>query len=66
MPRRPATLEARKPMASPAELAAYLGLSIETVYAWRKTGYGPKGIRAGRHVRYPWTAIDAWVESQLT
>jgi excisionase family DNA binding protein len=51
-------------MATPEELADYLNLPLNTIYDWRRRGTGPKGIRAGRHIRYPWSEIDAWVASQ--
>jgi excisionase family DNA binding protein len=46
---------------SPAELAAYLNVPIKSVYRWRTTGDGPRGIRVGKHVRYRQTDVDAWL-----
>ncbi|MFF5334143.1 helix-turn-helix transcriptional regulator [Streptomyces sp. NPDC013181] len=37
--------------------------SVETVYAWRKTGVGPPAIRIGRYLRYDADAVRIWVES---
>lgn len=50
---------------SPAELANREGVSIETVYAWNKTGGGPLYMRIGKHVRYRLTDIEAWEQSRL-
>jgi excisionase family DNA binding protein len=50
---------------SPTDLAAYLRLpSVQTIYQWRTRGYGPPGVKVGKHVRYRLTDVDAWLESQ--
>ena len=38
------------PLMSVDELAEYLGVPVRTVYDWRTTGHGPRGIRIGRHL----------------
>jgi len=40
------------PLLSIDELAEYLGVPIRTIYDWRQTGHGPRGIRIGRHLKY--------------
>lgn len=50
---------------SPAELADREGVSVETVYAWNKSGSGPPYMRIGKHVRYRLTDIEAWEKSRL-
>ena len=47
------------------ELAEYLGVPVATLYQWRYRSEGPKGFRVGRHVRYRWSEIEAWVERQM-
>lgn len=42
------------------ELAKYLGVAEQTVYGWRKRGEGPKAVKIGRLVRYPWEEIERW------
>lgn len=37
---------------SVAELAAFLGVPVATIYRWRHQRRGPIGYRVGRHVRY--------------
>ncbi|MDP8929777.1 MAG: helix-turn-helix domain-containing protein [Actinomycetota bacterium] len=49
---------------SPAELADYLGIPVQTVYQWRHRGEGPPGYRVGRHVRYRWIDIQGWLDDQ--
>lgn len=43
------------------DVAAYLGVPVQTVYQWRTTGYGPKGARVGRWVKYRPDDVRAWV-----
>ncbi len=54
----------RIPLLSPKDLASYLGLPVATIYRWRSYGYGPPGVRVGRHVRYRIEAVDQWLDEQ--
>ena len=47
------------------DLAEYLGVPVNTVYKWRTTGDGPRGLRVGRHVRYRREDVLAWVAAQV-
>jgi excisionase family DNA binding protein len=47
------------------EVAAYLRLSVETLYAWRKRKYGPPAARMGRHLRYDPADVRAWAKGQV-
>jgi excisionase family DNA binding protein len=38
-----------EPLLDVAELAAYLGVPVSTVYDWRTQGEGPAAYRFGRH-----------------
>lgn len=49
---------------SVADLAEYLGVPIMTVYHWRSSGYGPKGTKIGRYVRYRPADIESWLDEQ--
>jgi excisionase family DNA binding protein len=53
------------PLLSPAELAEYLTIPVQTIYQWRHRGEGPPGYRVGRHVRYRWSDIQSWLEDQV-
>jgi len=44
--------------------AAYLGMPAETLKQWRHLGKGPAYFKAGKHVRYRRSAVDAWADSQ--
>jgi len=37
---------------------------VQTIYQWRHRRDGPPGYRVGRHVRYRWTDVQAWLEDQ--
>jgi excisionase family DNA binding protein len=46
------------------DVADFLGVPVQTLYHWRHRGYGPKGRRIGRYVRYKRTDVLAWVDSR--
>ncbi|PFG31169.1 helix-turn-helix transcriptional regulator [Paramicrobacterium agarici] len=48
------------------DLAAYLRVSKQTIYHWRKTGGGPVGHYLGKHLRFAKPDIDAWRQSLPT
>jgi len=51
--------EQRRPLATPDQLAAYLGVSKATIYQWSSRG-GPFPLfRVGRHLRARWSDVDA-------
>lgn len=57
---------ARRPLGTPEEVADYLGVPVATLYAWRyqRNGKGPKSSKVGRHVRYRWADVEAWLDAQ--
>ncbi|WP_330338458.1 helix-turn-helix transcriptional regulator [Streptomyces sp. NBC_00557] len=59
-----ADIARRGPLATPAEVAAYLGVPVKTLYQWKYRGIGPKVHKVGRHLRYRWSEVDAWVNAQ--
>jgi predicted DNA-binding transcriptional regulator AlpA len=46
------------------DVSTYLGVPVMTLYHWRRSGYGPKGKRIGRHLRYRPEDVRAWVDAQ--
>jgi predicted DNA-binding transcriptional regulator AlpA len=46
------------------DVARFLGVPAKTLYDWRTKGYGPKGIRVGRYIRYRHEDVYAWVDNQ--
>lgn len=58
MLRAPSAVE----LITPAELAAELNVTPETLRRWRKAGTGPDWIRVGdRFVRYPREGVQEWL-----
>jgi excisionase family DNA binding protein len=49
---------------SPHEVAAFLGVPLQTIYRWRYRHEGPLGYRVGRHVRYRVVDIERWLEER--
>ncbi|MFJ4331203.1 helix-turn-helix transcriptional regulator [Streptomyces sp. NPDC088935] len=54
----------RGPLATPAEVAKYLGVPVKTLYQWKYRGIGPNVHKVGRHLRYRWAEVDAWLNAQ--
>lgn len=47
------------------ELANYLEVPVKTIYTWRHRNTGPKGFRVGKHVRFRWSDVQAWVAQRI-
>jgi excisionase family DNA binding protein len=46
------------------DVADYLGIPKQTLYQWRTRGYGPRGCRVGKHVRYVAADVKGWIDAQ--
>lgn len=55
-----------EPLWSVDNVAEFLDVPKMTVYHWRTTGYGPKGIKVGRYIRYRPADVRSWVENELS
>ena len=52
-------------LATTAQVAAFLhDIPPHTLEQWRSQGKGPKYIKVGRHVRYRWSDVQAWLDAQ--
>lgn len=60
------TAEDIRPLASVEEVSAYLGVPVQTLYHWRHRKQGPASSRIGKHLRYRWSDVDAYVNAQQT
>ena len=49
---------------SRAELAAELGVSVDTLMRWERRRYGPKCVKAGRKALYKRSSVLAWLDAQ--
>lgn len=51
-------------LATPPEVAEYLGIPVKTLAEWRSQGKGPEWRKVGRHARYRWADVEKWVDAQ--
>ena len=45
---------------TPEDVSAYLGVPVQTLYQWRRKGFGPQARRVGKHLRWDPAAVRAW------
>ena len=50
-------------MWSVEDLSDFLQVPVKTLYQWRLRGYGPKGRRVGKYVRYKESDVVEWIDS---
>lgn len=50
---------------SPQQLADYLEIPVKTLYTWRHRNTGPRGFRVGKHLRYRWSDVEAWLADRI-
>lgn len=46
------------------DVAAFLQVPVETLYAWRKKKTGPPAASVGKHLRYNPAKVRAWLEER--
>jgi predicted DNA-binding transcriptional regulator AlpA len=51
-------------LATLGDVAAFLQVPSKTLYLWRSMGKGPPALKVGRHLRYRWTDVEAWLETR--
>jgi len=44
-----------------SQLAAQLGVTVQTLYDLRSQGRGPRGFRVGRELRFRVSEVEAWL-----
>jgi excisionase family DNA binding protein len=52
--------------AAPPQAAEYLNCTISWLAKTRIRGGGPKYVKLGRKVLYPYSELDAWIQQRLT
>lgn len=52
-----------EPVLTTSELAAHLGVPVQTIHDLRHAGRGPRGIRIGRELRFRVSEIEAWLSA---
>ena len=50
---------------SAQELADYLEAPVKAIYTWRHRNTGPRGFRIGKHLRYRWRDVQAWLTDRI-
>jgi excisionase family DNA binding protein len=51
-------------LADQEEVAKFLQVPTRTLETWRRSGRGPRWAPVGRHVRYSWADVRAWLSVQ--
>ncbi|MFL6108017.1 MAG: helix-turn-helix transcriptional regulator [Marmoricola sp.] len=49
------------PVLTLSQLAAQLGVTVQTLYDLRSQGRGPRGFRVGRELRFRVAEVDTWL-----
>lgn len=59
---------AERPLANAGAVAEYLDIPVSSLLdqRYRNCGVGALAIKVGRHLRWRWTDIDAWLDQQAT
>lgn len=60
----PANMTVRR-LLSVDEVAEVLGVPVRTLYQWRYKGFGPLGLRVGRHLRYRAADVSEWIDRRV-
>lgn len=45
-------------------VAEHIGVPPKTIVTWRYLRSGPPYVKVGKHVRYRWADVDAWLAQQ--
>ncbi|MFE7843560.1 helix-turn-helix transcriptional regulator [Microbacterium sp. NPDC057407] len=52
-----------EPMVTTSELAEYLRVDVQAIYDLRLHDRGPKGVRAGRELRFRVSDVKRWLDA---
>lgn len=56
------TARTLEPLWTAADVSAFLGVPVNTLYQWRYRGQGPRARKVGRHLRYDPADVRAWLD----
>lgn len=45
---------------TPDDVSAYLQVPVQTLYQWRRKGFGPQARRVGKHLRWDPAVVRSW------
>jgi excisionase family DNA binding protein len=51
-------------LATLEEVAAFLQVPPKTIYGWRHRGDAPPAFKVGRHLRFRWRDVEAWLSGR--
>lgn len=54
----------RQGYASRRDVADYLGMTVSALDHWAVKDKGPAFVRIGKHTRYAWRDVYAWLDAQ--
>jgi predicted DNA-binding transcriptional regulator AlpA len=57
-------VDERRALGTTPEVAAHLQVPVKTLYAWKGRQVGPPAVRVGKHLRYRWSDVEAWLDQQ--
>lgn len=57
----PNTFPGLEPVLTTSELAAHLGVPVQTIHDLHDARRGPRGFRVGREMRYRLSEVHAWL-----
>ncbi|MDJ0378435.1 helix-turn-helix domain-containing protein [Cryobacterium sp. PH31-L1] len=57
------TFPGLEPVLTTSQLAAHLGVPVQTIHDLRHAHRGPRGFRVGREMRYRLSEVQHWVEA---
>lgn len=46
------------------DLSKVCQVPTATIYKWRTTGSGPRGLRIGKHLRFRAADVESWLDEQ--
>lgn len=49
-----------EPLWTVEDVAAFLRIPVQTLYQWRRKGFGPQGTRVGKYVRFDPDVVREW------
>lgn len=49
------------PLLSIDEVAAWLSVTVQTIYSWRKRGIGPAALKVGKHLRFRPADVEQFI-----
>jgi excisionase family DNA binding protein len=55
-----------EPLMSLPEVAAWLNVSVKTMYNWHARGQGPRGVKLGKGIRYRGEDVRQYIESAFS